>query len=408
MVYAPWILSTGLLIYGLGITTPCSADTGLRGYLKSYIIGQQAIDNSLMQIEENFRSETSLRLIWQGSDKDSRQDQTLNYAWEIHYELSPMFSNQSFELGPFQKNHSPAYRLSDVEPLLNKAPQRSIRHNLDRLNIQLRLEQGDLTIGRQAITFGAARMINPTDVLLPYNLTALNTEYRIGVDAIRYQRPLGQLGEVDFGYVFGPGGQPESSVAFIHGKTNLVSTDLSFAALRFANQTLLGAGLQSALGDMGFWLETALVNGDLRYWRTSTGVDYNFSEAVFGMLEYHYNGAGTDQAKDYLSRLQAPPYQLGGVFLLGQHYLISSLNFHATPLTSVAMRASVNLQDRSSFLSLSMTYNIFNDLYLAVGLHRFDGKPPSGQYANPLTPSLLTTEYGASPDSVYAQLSYYF
>ena len=68
--------------------------------------------------------------------------------------------------------------------------------NLDRLNIQFQFDDSDLTIGRQSIDLGSARMIKPTDIFLPFNLQTLNTEYRIGVDAFRYQRHLSELRKV--------------------------------------------------------------------------------------------------------------------------------------------------------------------------------------------------------------------
>lgn len=400
-------LSTCLIlaICCLPPSSPLMADSTLRGYLKSYVISQQGIDNALLHADQTWQSESSLRLMWQGG---STSTSSINYAWELHYQVNPIFSNQLVEAVNFQSTPPANYRLTDIDPLLIDEARRPVLQNLDRLNIQLQFDQGDLTIGRQAITFGSARIINPTDVFLPYNVTALNTEYRIGVDAIRYQKPLGQLGELDMGFIFGKDGHADSSAAFIHGKANLAGTDLEFAAMRYANQTLLGAGMQSALGSLGFWLETAVVNGDRRYWRTSTGVDYAFTESMFGMVEYHYNGAGAADSRHYLSTAQTSAYQVGGVFLLGQHYLIPSLSFQATPLTTLGLQAIVNLKDKSSFWSISATHNVLDDLYLGLGYYHFIGKPPVANQTTPFEPGYLAAEYGTSPDAVYAQLSYYF
>jgi len=396
------------LILAICSLTPNSslmADSNLRGYLKSYAISQQSIDNALLQADQTWQSQSSLRLMWQGSSKSTS---STSYAWELHYEASPVFSNQLVGTGNLQIEPPANYRLTDIDPLLVDEARRPVLQNLDRLNIQLQFDQGDLTIGRQAITFGSARIINPTDVFLPYNVTALNTEYRIGVDAIRYQQPLGQLGELDMGFIFGKDAHPDSSAAFIHGKTNLAGTDLEFAAMRYAKQTLLGAGMQSALGSLGFWLETAVVNGDRHYWRTSTGVDYAFSESMFGMVEYHYNGAGATDSRHYLNTAQTSAYQAGGVFLLGQHYLIPSLSFQATALTTLGLQAIVNLKDKSSFWSISATHNVLDDLYLGLGYYHFIGKPPVANQVTPFEPGYLAAEYGTSPNSVYVQLSYYF
>jgi hypothetical protein len=46
------------------------------------------------------------------------------------------------------------------------------------------------------------------------------------------------------------------------------------------------------------------------------------------MVEYHYNGAGSEDTADYIVEQFTKPYQAGGVFLLGQDYLIPSLSWH--------------------------------------------------------------------------------
>ena len=96
------------------------------------------------------------------------------------------------------------YRLTDLDTnLLDNDNKNPLYQNLDRLNFQVQMDAGDLTIGRQAISFGSARIINPTDIFLPFDVRTFNTEYRNGVDALRFQRPWGDLGEIDIGIVLG-------------------------------------------------------------------------------------------------------------------------------------------------------------------------------------------------------------
>ena len=53
----------------------------------------------------------------------------------------------------------------------------------------------------QAIAWGSAFVINPTDVIAPYVYNALDQEERYGVDALRVRVPTGALSETDLGYV---------------------------------------------------------------------------------------------------------------------------------------------------------------------------------------------------------------
>ncbi len=100
------------------------------------------------------------------------------------------------------------YRVTDFDSRLypcenDTAGSFAIFQNLDRLYLGLKADDFDLYIGRQAIAWGSARVINPTDVLVPYKFEELDTEERIGVDALRVRIPLGSLSEFDAGAVFG-------------------------------------------------------------------------------------------------------------------------------------------------------------------------------------------------------------
>ena len=93
-------------------------------------------------------------------------------------------------------------------------------------------------------------------------------------------------------------------------------------------------------------------------------------------------------------------YQRGGIFLLGQHYLIPGLNLQLTPLLTISAQAIINLADTSAFVSVDGSYNLAEDLYLGAGYYHFTGNAP--------TASGLAAEYGASPDALYMRLSLYF
>ncbi len=227
----------------------------------------------------------------------------------------------------------------------------------------------------------------------------------MGVDAIRFQAPIGELGEFDFGLVIGEDGKAENSAAFLQLKGNVRGKDLQFTFTRFAEQTLVGAGIQTALGDFGFWLEHANVNGDFNYWRTSVGLDYAFTENSFAMIEYHHNGAGSDEPEEYLALLTTLPFQRGGIFMLGEDYLMPSFTLQLSPLWALTTQAIYNLGDDSAFISLSAEYNVMGDLYMDFGFYHFLGDELT--VVAPGIP-LLRSEYGTNPDTIYASLRFYF
>lgn len=374
-------------------------DLHFSGYAKSFAVIQDRLDNPLFSADTVYQSQNSLRLMLEAFGERA--------VWQLHYEVSPVMISRRFAFDiPSFNIVGDSYRLSDIEPSLSSEDSKTqVYQNLDRFNVQLQLDQGDLTIGRQAIAFGSARIINPTDVFLPFDVQTFNTEYRTGVDAIRFQRPMGELGELDVGIVLGDGADTETSAAFLQLRGNVNGKDLHFALIEYSRQTLVGAGLQTALGNFGFWLEAASVSGDEDFVRASLGLDYAFTEFTFGQVEYHYNGAGSDDPNDYIALASSHPYQRGGVFLFGEQYLIPSLSIQLSPLWVVSTMGILNLSDDSSFFSLSAAHNIAENFYMDYGIYLFTGEDLD---ISPLGVPVLGSEYGASPDMFYTSIRYYF
>jgi hypothetical protein len=380
-------------------SAPSLAEINVSGYLKSFAVAQDQLDNPVFQADRIYQSQNSARLMLDGF-ADS-------ISWQLHYELSPVLVSSSLPVGvPTFNVVDGNYRFSDpAANLLGEENTNKVFQNLDRLNFRVQMDAGDLTIGRQAISFGSARIISPTDIFLPFDVRTLNTEYRTGVDAMRFQRPWGDLGEIDIGVVLGNDAKRESSAAFLQVRTNKNGVDYQLALIEFAEQQLTGLGLQTAIWDFGFWLEAAYVNGDRNYLRLSTGMDYAFSENTFAQVEYHYNGAGSNNHRDYLANLDSLPYQRGGVFLLGQNYIMPSFTLQVSPLWFVAMQAIYNLDDNSSFFSISAEYNLVEDFYQDFGYFHFSGNDFSLTQAG--VPD-LRSEYGANPNTLFVSIRYYF
>lgn len=257
--------------------------------------------------------------------------------------------------------------------------------NLDRASVAYSADFGDITIGRQAIAWGSARVVNPTDVIAPYAYDQLDTEDRIGVDAIRVQIPIGVLGELDTGFVFGEDLAFEKSAFFLRSQLNAVETDFSILLLGFREHLMTGFDITRGLGGAGFWIEAAYVNanafdsenGDAEdYLRASIGLDYSFGGVVYGFIEYHFSGAGTSEPEDYLANSTQPAYTDGAVYLMSKHYVVPGLTCQITPLISLSSIILSNVSDPSVFPSLQIEYNLAQDIYLSAGGFVGVGKRP--------------------------------
>lgn len=398
-----------LLIAFAPVTSFAETNFNFGGYVKSFAIAQSAIEVEGLPAEmDNFhslyQSQNSLRLIADAFSGD-------NIAWQLHYEVTPISFSHAGDNNPFaDTTFSSAdnnYRLTDIKATFGNAASKRITYqNLDRLNARFNFESGDLTIGRQVISLGSARVINPTDVFLPFKVTTLNQEYRTGIDMIRFQKPMGDLGEIDMGIVLGEGAKTENSAVFIKGQSNWKGSDISVTAIRFAEQNLLGSGVESSIGDIGVWFETAWVFGDENYNRMSLGVDYSFSTNVFGQIEYHYNGAGEVDSERYGDLGEHVAYQKGGVFLLGKNYLMPSVSWTATPILTLAISSLINLDDASVFVNASGSYSLGDELGMDFGVYVFYGDKLAYQQAAPTV--TIQSEYGSNSNLAYISLKYYF
>ena len=393
------------------IPTVSAAETTFNfgGYIKSFAIAQSAIEieglpTDIDDVDDLYQSQNSLRLM---ADAFTGE----NVAWQLHYEVTPIFFSRAASSNPFSNTTFSSannnYRLTDIKPTIEDSMAKRVTYqNLDRLNARFNLESGDLTIGRQVISLGSARMINPTDVFLPFKVTTLNQEYRTGIDMVRFQKSMGELSEIDMGIVLGDDAKTENSAAFINGQSNWKGSDISVTAIRFAEQNLFGSGIESSIGDMGVWFETAWVFGDDSYNRTSVGVDYSFSTHVFGQIEYHYNGAGEADPKGYRDLQDHVAYQKGGVFLLGKNYLMPSLSWTATPILTLTVSSLLNLDDASAFVNASGSYSLGDELGMNFGLYLFYGDRLAYQPAPPVV--TIQSEYGSNSNLAYISLNYFF
>jgi hypothetical protein len=181
----------------------------------------------------------------------------------------------------------------------------------------MRAPRFDLFVGRQAIAWGSAKAINPSDIIAPFLYTEIDTEDRVGVDAARLRMAAGSLGEVDLGYVAGDDFKWEESAAFARGKFYAGKTDFALIAMVFRENAMASADVTRAVGGAGTWCEAAYVwagpldaradstsNND--YLRLSAGADYNFASGIYTFLEYHYNGAGARRRRRLLPGAPLP------------------------------------------------------------------------------------------------------
>lgn len=384
-------------VYCLGLTNSAFSEIYFKGYAKTYSVYAQAIElGSTTFSDEQFQQQSALRLMWAKEWSGAQ--------FEFHYDVQPIaFSSDAFQasLTSNAVEQNP-YRIDDLSLELGVFSDEREHHqtfqNLDRLNLQWQFEQGDLTVGRQAIGFGSARFVNPSDVLLPFSFQTLNQEYRVGIDAVRYQTYIHELALFDIGYVFSKYGDQDA--AFARMKLSQTGTDWDVLVMEWEDEIMLSAGIQSAWGDMGWWFESGyfIPEDDERFFRFSTGWDYALRDDVIVMMEYHRNGSGNRSGEYPLTDIMSGPLQSAQ---LGQDYIFSSLSWTVSALWMVSPIVYWNLNDRSVLVQFNAETSWNDDLYSQFGFFSGWGKQSESVF-------VLESEYGESPLTVYASLGWYF
>jgi hypothetical protein len=358
-----------------------------------------------------------LSLFWQLDESASA---------ELAYELIPRIQDDTVEsFFALQAANPLSYRAFDFGKeitVTSDASSLNIFQNLDRAFVTFSPLFGDIHIGRQPIAFGSARVINPTDILTSFSYIELNKEERIGVDAVRVRVPVGALGELDVGTVFGDDFSLDESAAFLKIRLPIGGMDFSPIGILFKENLLLGVDIAGSIGGAGFWFEGAYTfanltdhhEADQDYVRISAGIDYSFTDTLYSSIEYHYNSAGSSDPDDYGAILggfeKEIAYREGAVYLLGSHYIAPGFTWQATSLLSISSGMLFNWEDQSLLFFPDMQYSISDNAVLEAGAFIGVGSGPdividtdSGFVA-----VSAQSEFGLYPDTYFISARIYF
>jgi hypothetical protein len=166
---------------------------------------------------------------------------------------------------------------------------------VERLYVDAYSKQVDVRVGRQAVNWGSAQFLNPTD---PFPEVLLSEPWRPrrGVNAVRANVPLGVH---DVTAVAGANDDFTSLRAAGRVRLNAAETDFAVvgAYRQDAEDGLVGIDIRGTLG-VGFWLEGALAVDDDPHEEIAVGLDYSFPvlESMIVAAQYYRNGAGGDGA----------------------------------------------------------------------------------------------------------------
>lgn len=261
----------------------------------------------------------------------------------------------------------------------------TLEHDLDRAVLRLYAGDVDVSLGRQAITWGSAQLFTGADLWSPFSPFELDTSQKRGVDAAR--AVLSPFGTSELEVVVADRG----SLRDLSGGAKLqvfgARLDGFFGVAKSWDQI---AAVGGARTETGAWTLQAEANLPARITEADAGrapePGIQLPRATVGatrfhqdwtvIFEAHLNGAGAGDPDDYGQRLTDPDLVRGETFWLGRYYAGGTLAWVPTVEWTLTAGSLVNLRDPSALGLATVEYELVESLALSAGWAGGFGRSP--------------------------------
>ncbi|MCP2519648.1 hypothetical protein NLC26_00535 [Candidatus Aminicenantes bacterium AC-708-M15] len=212
--------------------------------------------------------------------------------------------------------------LDELDPYyFYKGKELKIYHFFDRLSLTYNSEKFILTVGRQRIPWGKAKLFSPLDIFNLYNPFAIEKEEKQGVNSLRFEYYFSGFSWIEGAFARREGKNYFGTALFF----SFGSVDSNLVIASLPEETLIGGALEGSSGRTVLRAELALrKKSNLLLKDISLGADFQLSSKIYLTGEYF----STDGSEFYPK---------GKVLVLAGDYKISDLStiqlsyFHASP-----------------------------------------------------------------------------
>lgn len=246
----------------------------------------------------------------------------------------------------------PPPRWVDLRTPLIERPGQLLEHDFDRLSSTWLTPVADITVGRQAVTWGAGALIGSMDFWTQLSPFDLDSSQKRGVDAVR---AFAYVSDIELDFIVVDRGTLEDLSGGAKAAWSAESSDYHLAVAKSYQRVWGALGLAI---DHGSWrshgeiaVPYAFEESQVRLPKASVGSMWTDGTWSFGM-EYHFNGLGSPSLEDALG---SEELARGEMFFLGRHYAAVQGGWTKDEF-SVALFGVGNLADPSVLLAPSIIY----------------------------------------------------
>gem|GEM_PF-1118281 len=252
-----------------------------------------------------------------------------------------------------------------------------VRHDtigVSRCAVWVGPENARISIGKQRIDMGTARVFRPLDVFNATNYFEPGYE-RSGVSSVYGYYAFDRVSSIRG--IYTPTYDWQHTTVGISIRTTMFHNDIGISGIHNADRfsTLVGGEIAGELG-VGYWGEYVFVQDSVEdFSKFTTGLDYSFPLRLYGMIEFFFDGSGVDDPAlyDYSELLN------GTRQTLAQQYLYCSLSTIPLPFDVFrpSISALINLIDNGMVLIPQVSIMPFENTDIAVGSNIFIGSRES-------------------------------
>ena len=316
-------------------------------------------------------------------------------------------------------NQNDDRRLMDLTKTINEKNDYIIYHRLDRLALTWQPHWGNVSVGRQALTWGNGLLFNPMDLFNPFAPTDIERDYKVGDDMATIQFAVDTTSE--FQILCVPRRNPatnsiekdqSSMAAKLHLAAGITEFDI-MTAVHYQDK-VIGFGSTGYLKEAAWRLDATytFLHDDGRrdgFLSLVANMDYAWvwqGNNFYGFLEFYYNGLGSDQYSEALSDPDVSErWSRGELFTLGRKYLSGEIQMELHPLFNLRLSVINNLTDPSGLLQPRGIWDMKENIQLICGASIYYGETGT-EYGGFKIPT--TTLLSKPSDNTYLWLTFFF
>ncbi len=338
-------------------------------------------------------------------DTDLQRDATGNPALDGNLDLRLLYRRQwsrwelivdhsTIAIGGdgFEFNESGRFGAADQTPAdddtraleltwtLERGDDYRVYHRFDRMALRYSGDDWNITLGREAVSWGSGKVFNPLDLFAPFAPTTVDRDYKQGQDLALYDRRL-ENGDIQLLAVFrrdGDGGRDNDENSY-GGKWHrfVGGSELELSLARHFADDVLALSWRQPLGGallQADWVATRLDDESNTEYSAVVNLDYSFTLAgrtSYVFAEYFRNGFGRDDSPLDLAQLSpalVERLQRGELFTFMKDYLAAGGSYQWHPLLVQDLTWLVNLEDGSGLVQSNLAYEPGDHQRLEAGI----------------------------------------